>query len=81
MHIRKKIPTEGAFHLRSHSIPLTMCEQIILLRHIVFERYPICLSTLFVGTPGTIGCDGHNCPLFILSPSLPLYLVSIYPSL
>ena len=30
-----------------------MCEQIMLLRHTVFECYPICLSTLFVGTPGT----------------------------
>ena len=28
-----------------------MCEQIILLRHTVFECYPICLSTLFLGHP------------------------------
>ena len=29
-----------------------MCDKIILLRHTVFEFYPICLSILFFGTPG-----------------------------
>ena len=28
-----------------------MCEKIIVLRHTVFECYPICLSTPFLGHP------------------------------